>query len=84
MNVVYTPGGGGPPVTLPYSATCADPNGWHYDSTTAPTKVIMCSARCTSLQADTSGGKVDIEFGCVTQGGGPGTSSSSSSTGGPK
>jgi uncharacterized protein YegL len=82
VNVVFTPGGGGAPVTLPYSAACADPTGWHYDSTTAPTKVIMCSGRCASLQADVTGGKVDIEFGCVTPGG-PGSSSGASS-GGPR
>jgi hypothetical protein len=84
VNVIYTPGGGGTPVTLPYSATCADPTGWHFDSTTTPTKVVMCGGRCSALQADTTGGKIDIEFGCVSPGG-PGTSSSSSSSaaGGP-
>ena len=80
VNVVFTPGGGGTPVTLPYSANCADPTGWHFDSTTAPTKVVMCTGRCSTLQADTTGGKIDIEFGCVSPGG-PGTSTSSSSSG---
>ena len=82
VNVIYTPGGGSP-TTLTYSADCSNANGWHYDSVTTPTKIIMCTGQCATLQADTKGGKIDIAFGCVTQGG-PGSSSSSSSTGGPK
>jgi hypothetical protein len=82
VNVIYTPGGGAPS-TLTYSADCSNPNGWHYDSTTAPTQVIMCSGQCAALKADSVGAKVDIAFGCVTAGGGPG-SSTSSGTGGVK
>lgn len=64
VNVNYTTGGA--TKTLPYSASCSDPGGWHYDSVTAPTKIVMCSSICTTLQADTAGGKVDIIFGCGT------------------
>ena len=53
-------------------------------SLTTPTKIIMCTGQCATLQADTKGGKIDIAFGCVTQGGPGSSSSSSSSTGGPK
>jgi uncharacterized protein YegL len=64
VNVNYTTGGA--TKTLPYSAACADPGGWHYDSVTTPTKIIMCPSICTTLQGDTVGGKVDIIFGCGT------------------
>ena len=64
VNVNYTTGGA--TKTLPYSATCSDAGGWHYDSVTAPTKIIMCPSICTTLQGDTVGGKVDIIFGCGT------------------
>ncbi|HSO34260.1 MAG TPA: vWA domain-containing protein [Labilithrix sp.] len=64
VNVDYTPAGG-PPQTLAYSADCSNPNGWHYDSATAPTQIVMCANSCSTLQADTTGGKVDIIFGCA-------------------
>jgi hypothetical protein len=69
VNVVYTPGGGAAK-TLNYSADCSDPQGWHYDQLPNPTKIVMCTGICGTLKADTSGGKMDIVFGCVTQGGG--------------
>ena len=71
VNVNYTTGGKA--TTLGYSADCSNAGGWHYDSTTTPTKIIMCPTICTTLQNDTSGGKVDIVFGCSTAvtGGGP-------------
>jgi uncharacterized protein YegL len=71
VNVNYTTGG--MTNTLGYSADCSNASGWHYDSTTTPTKIIMCPTICTSLQNDTSGGKIDIVFGCSTAvtGGGP-------------
>ena len=64
VNVNYTTGGA--TKTLPYSASCADPGGWHYDSVTTPTKIVMCPSICTTLQGDTAGGKIDIIFGCGT------------------
>lgn len=64
VNVNYTTGGA--TKTLGYSADCSNAGGWHYDSTTAPTKVIMCPSICTTLQNDTNGGKIDIIFGCST------------------
>lgn len=64
VNVDYTPTGK-PQTTLAYSGSCADANGWHYDSTTAPTKIVMCPAVCELLKADATG-KVDIIFGCST------------------
>jgi hypothetical protein len=63
VNVDYTPAGGATQ-TLTYSASCSNANGWHYDSVTSPTKIIMCANSCAVLKADT-GGKVDIIFGCA-------------------
>jgi hypothetical protein len=65
VNVNYTPAGSAAQ-TLSYSADCANPNGWHYDSVTAPTQIVMCSNACATLKADTTGGKIDIIFGCAT------------------
>lgn len=64
VNVNYTPPSGASS-TLPYSADCANPNGWHYDSTQAPTKVILCTGACGTAQAQ-AGAKLDIIFGCST------------------
>ena len=64
VNVTYTTGGA--TKTLGYSPDCSNAGGWHYDSTTAPTKIIMCPSICTTLQNDTGGGKIDIIFGCST------------------
>jgi von Willebrand factor type A domain len=64
VNVNYT-APGGTSTTLPYSADCANPNGWHYDSTTNPKEVILCSGSCDTAKAAV-GAKVDIIFGCAT------------------
>jgi von Willebrand factor type A domain len=64
VNVDYTPSGGAQ-ATLNYSGDCSDANGWHYDSTTAPTQIVMCPSLCTTLKGD-PGGKIDIIFGCST------------------
>lgn len=64
VNVNYTTGGA--TTTLGYSADCSNAGGWHYDSLTAPSKIIMCPTICTTLQNDVSGGKIDLVFGCST------------------
>ncbi len=63
VNVNFTPGGG-TLSTLPYSADCANPAGWHYDDPAKPAHIVMCEAACSTLRSDTTGGKVDIIFGC--------------------
>jgi hypothetical protein len=68
VNVNYTPGGGGALTTLPYSASCAAANGWHYDDPASPKQIVMCPSICATLEHDTSGGSVDIVFGCATVG----------------
>jgi hypothetical protein len=64
VNVNYTAPGAASK-TLPYSADCANPDGWHYDSTQAPSKVVLCTGSCGTAQAQ-SGAKLDIIFGCGT------------------
>jgi len=66
VNVDYTPAKG-KAQTLAYSADCSNANGWHYDSTSAPSEVIMCQTSCNTLKADTTGGKLDIVFGCAIE-----------------
>lgn len=64
VNVNYTPPGAAAK-TLPYSADCTNPEGWHYDSTTAPKEVILCNNACNTAKAAV-GAKLDIIFGCAT------------------
>jgi uncharacterized protein YegL len=66
VNVVFTPTNSGPS-TLSYNADCTGGTGWHYDNAAAPTKIMLCANSCSDVQADKSG-KVDIVFGCATQG----------------
>jgi hypothetical protein len=42
---------------------CNGQPGWYYDSNIAPTKIILCPASCTTVQADTAA-KVSALFGC--------------------
>ncbi len=66
VNVVFTPTNKSP-VTLPYSQDCSDPNGWKYDDPKAPTKILLCSGLCNTVQSDKSG-KIELVFGCKTNG----------------
>lgn len=45
---------------VPDKASCGA-NGWYYDDPNAPKTVILCPQTCTAV----SGGKIDIEFGCL-------------------
>lgn len=63
VNVNFTPGGG-TSTTLAYSADCANAGGWHYDNPAKPSQIVMCPTSCSTLQSDTTGGKIDIVFGC--------------------
>lgn len=69
VNIVYQPGGGGSPVTLPYvmsKAQCpATGNGWYYDNPAAPTQILLCDSSCSSIEVDTMG-SVNITLGCST------------------
>jgi hypothetical protein len=69
VNVIYTPGNNGSPVTIPYvtsSAMCpSSGNAWYYDNAANPTQIILCQPTCTTIEADTSG-SVAIQLGCST------------------
>jgi hypothetical protein len=69
VNIVYQPGNGSSPVTLPYvmtKANCpASGNGWYYDNPQMPTQVMLCDSSCTTIEVDQTG-KVDITLGCST------------------
>ncbi len=66
VNVVFTPTNASPQ-TLTYNESCNGGSGWHYDDPTNPSKIILCGTTCDAVQKDKSG-KVDIVFGCVTNG----------------
>ncbi|AKV02490.1 hypothetical protein AKJ09_09153 [Labilithrix luteola] len=66
VNVQYTPKGG-TAQTLDYSADCTNGTGWHYDNPNNPTKILICETSCNTLLQNAEG-KIDIVFGCETQG----------------
>jgi Mg-chelatase subunit ChlD len=69
VNVSYTPGGQGDPQTLPQAtnfADCGATPGWYYDNNTDPTKILLCPASCTTVQADSSA-EIGVLFGCKTE-----------------
>ncbi|WP_394824201.1 hypothetical protein [Pendulispora albinea] len=66
VNVVYTPGGGGPDTQIGKDTS----NGWTYDGYNSdagglPSKVILNGNACKTLKND-AGGKVRIVLGCKT------------------
>ncbi len=69
VNVQWTPNGG-QTQTLDYSADCATGKGWRYDNPTTPTRILICEQSCTEVLGNAQG-KIDIVFGCKTQGGSP-------------
>jgi len=69
VNVKYQMGGVAPGTTLPQvpaTADCTSAGGWYYDDNTTPTKITLCPATCTSVQADPAA-NVKLELGCSTQ-----------------
>lgn len=69
VNVQWTPNGGAAQ-TLDYSADCSSGKGWRYDNPSAPTRILICEQSCTDVLGNAQG-KIDIVFGCKTQGGAP-------------
>lgn len=69
VNVNYTPGDGGAPVTfgqVPTAGDCtAQTGGWFYDDPAKPTTVTLCPTTCASVQADEKA-KIEILLGCAT------------------
>jgi hypothetical protein len=71
VNVQYTPSTTGIAETILHrddAGACAGNEGWHYDPSDPPTRVIACPATCERLQADSSA-KIDVLFGCQTEDG---------------
>ena len=68
VNFEYTSGGGQTEVIGNTSdlASC-DPvkGGWYYDDPIQPTKLLLCPASCSTIQADL-GAKVNVLLGCDT------------------
>lgn len=63
VNVVYTPGSGGGPMTIPYigeGGSCSA-GGWYYDGD----EIVMCESTCGTLEVD-EGGTVEVALGCET------------------
>jgi hypothetical protein len=68
VNVSYTPGDGSMAQDIPQAQDlddCGGNPGWYYDNPAAPTKILLCPATCTTVQADDMA-KVDFVFGCPT------------------
>lgn len=66
VNFAYIPKGVGAEKILPRAndlAECGDKAGWYYDNNLGPSKIILCPASCSTVQADTTG-KVSVQFGC--------------------
>ena len=69
VNFSYTPQGMGDPKILLRAddlADCGGQPGWYYDSNAAPTKIILCPASCSTVQADAKA-EVSALFGCKSQ-----------------
>jgi hypothetical protein len=69
VNIQVTPGGGATQsVGHVASATdCTALGGWYYDNNTKPTKITLCPQTCDPLKMTTNS-KVQVLFGCPTQG----------------
>jgi hypothetical protein len=69
VNVQYIPGNGGAPVDILHAQSAADcdpvQGGWYYDNNAAPTKILICPATCTTIEADDMG-KINIVYRCPT------------------
>lgn len=69
VNVTYTPGDGGAPVTVPQVAgaqACADLPAWYYDDPASPTKIVLCPAACGAVQGDAHA-SLEVVLGCATE-----------------
>lgn len=69
VNVQWTPAGAAARA-LDYNADCAGGAGWYYDNPSAPARIVICPQSCNEVLGNAQG-KIDIIFGCKTQGGAP-------------
>jgi hypothetical protein len=67
VNVVYASGANNRVVPrAPEGVECKDAVAWKYDNELTPTRVVLCPAACTLVQADLAA-EVDVSFGCETE-----------------
>lgn len=66
VNVQYSAGSAAAQ-TLKYSDACTSGEGWRYDDTDNPTKILLCPATCDKAKADAAA-KIDLVLGCQTNG----------------
>jgi hypothetical protein len=65
VNVRFTPQGGrGQLLFKVENAAACDPDtgGWHYESGANPTRIVLCGATCSDVEAFP--GRLDFELGC--------------------
>lgn len=68
VNVQYTPGGGKQQIitrVFGQGACPASGNGRHYDSSAAPTKIVLCPSTCMAVKQDTNA-QPSVALGCST------------------
>lgn len=68
VNVTYSPGDGGAPVTIGKvdgEAQCNAGFAWYYDDNANPTTIILCPAACEVVRDDDNG-KIEVVLGCQT------------------
>jgi hypothetical protein len=49
---------------------CGAAGGWYYDKqppAEMPTQIVLCPSTCNAVSSDTSGGEVQVLFGCGTK-----------------
>jgi hypothetical protein len=66
VNFTYAANGTGPAKLIPRAddlTDCKGQPGWYYDSNAAPTKIVLCPASCSTVQADPAAA-VNVLFGC--------------------
>lgn len=68
VNVVYTDGNSHPNIIgrAPDGRACEQREAWQYDDPNKPTKVVLCPAACSRVQADPHA-RLDVKFGCETK-----------------
>ncbi len=66
VELEWTPTSGAPVVIqrVKDATACGTSEGWYYDNAVTPSKLLLCPASCTKVQAD-PGSKVNISLGCL-------------------
>lgn len=62
VRVTYKSGDGAP-TALRYDQDCETEGAWRYDSTDAPTQIVLCDSTCAAIQADPEAA-LAVDFTC--------------------